>query len=63
MAHTHSQHLEALFNTLQSNLTKTQQEVKQLSANVATINTTMRSSMEEIKQDLTTHIESIISML
>jgi peptidoglycan hydrolase CwlO-like protein len=41
MAHTHSQELEARFNTLQSNLTETQQEVKQLSANVVAINTTM----------------------
>ena len=63
MAHTHSQDLEACFNTLQSGLIETQQEVKQLSANVATINTTMHSSMEEIKQDLTTYIESVILML
>jgi hypothetical protein len=41
MAHTRSQDLEARFNTLQSSLIKTQQEVKQLSANVAAINTTM----------------------
>jgi hypothetical protein len=46
MAHTRSQDLEARFNTLQSGLLETQQEVKQLSANVATINTTMQSSME-----------------
>jgi wobble nucleotide-excising tRNase len=54
MAHTHSQYLEARFNTLQSNINDTQQEVKQISANVVAINTTMQSSMEEIKQDLTT---------
>jgi hypothetical protein len=41
MAHTHSQDLKAHFNTLQSNFTETQQEVKQLSANVVAINTTM----------------------
>jgi hypothetical protein len=63
MAHTHSQDLEAHFNTLQSSLTETQQEVKQLSANVAAINTTMQSSMEEIKQDLTTQLESVFSSL
>jgi hypothetical protein len=63
MAHTRSQDLEARFNTLQSGLIETQQEVKQLSANVATINTTMQSSMEEIKQDLTTHLESVFSAL
>jgi hypothetical protein len=45
MAHTRSQDLEARFNTLQSGLLETQQEVKQLSANVTTINTTMQSSM------------------
>jgi hypothetical protein len=63
MAHTHSQDLEARFNTLQSGLIETQQEVKQLSANVAAINTTMQSSMEEIKQDLTTQLESVFSTL
>ena len=52
MAHTRSQELEARFNTLQSSLIETQQEVKQLSANVAAINTTMQSSRKEIKQDL-----------
>jgi hypothetical protein len=54
MAHTRSQDLEARFNTLQSGLIETQQEVKQLSANVAAINTTMQSSIGEIKQDLNT---------
>jgi hypothetical protein len=54
MAHTCSQELEARFNTLQSNFTETQQEVKQLSANVVAPNTSMQSSIEEIKQDLTT---------
>jgi wobble nucleotide-excising tRNase len=58
MAHTRSQDLEARFNTLQSNFTETQQEVKQLSANVVAINTTMQSSIaasiEELKQDMTT---------
>jgi hypothetical protein len=63
MAHTRSQDLEARFNTLQSSLTETQQEVKQLSANVVAINTTMQSSMEEIKQDLTTQLESVFSTL
>jgi hypothetical protein len=63
MAHTHSQDLEARFNTLQSGLIETQQEVKQLSANVTTINTTMQSSMGEIKQDLTTHLESVFLAL
>jgi hypothetical protein len=63
MAHTRSQDLEARFNTLQSSLTETQQEVKQLSANVSTINTTIQSSKEEIKQDLTTKLEFVFSTL
>ena len=50
MAHTHRQDLEAHFTTLQSNFIETQQEVRQLSANVLTINRTMQSSMEEIKK-------------
>jgi wobble nucleotide-excising tRNase len=58
MAHTRSQDLEAHFNTLQYNFTKTQQEVKQISANVASINTSIQSSIiasiEELKQDMTT---------
>jgi hypothetical protein len=54
MDHTRSQYLEDHFNTLQSGLIETQQKVKQLSVNVVTINTTMQSSMGEIKKDLTT---------
>jgi hypothetical protein len=71
MAHTHSQDLEARFNTLQSGFLETQKEVKQLSATVAsidssinaTINTTMQSSMEEVKQELTTQLESVFASL
>jgi hypothetical protein len=63
MAHTRSQDLESHFNTLQSGLIETQQEVKQLNANVSSINTTMQSSMGEIKQDLTTQLESVFSAL
>jgi hypothetical protein len=63
MAHTHSQDLEACFNTLQSGLIETQQEVKQCSANLSSINTTMQSSMGEIKKDLTTQLESVFSAL
>jgi hypothetical protein len=55
--------LEARSNTLQSSLIETQQEVKQLGANVSTINTTMQSSMEEIKLDLTTQLEYVFSSL
>jgi hypothetical protein len=71
MAHTHSQDLEARFNTLQSNFTETQQEVRQLSANIATINKNMHSSIaasieelkEHLKQDITTQLESIALMI
>jgi hypothetical protein len=71
MAHTHSQDLEAHFNTLQSNFTETQQEVRQLSANIATINQNMHSSIaasikkiqENLKQDMTTHLEYVVSMI
>jgi phage-related minor tail protein len=71
MAHTYSQNLEARFNTLQSNFTETQQEVRHLSANIATINKNMHSSIttsieelkEDIKQDITTQLESIASMI
>jgi hypothetical protein len=63
MAHTRRQDLESHFNTLQFGLLETQQEVKQLSANISTINTTMQSSMGEIKQDLTTELESVFSAL
>jgi hypothetical protein len=71
MAHTRSQDLETCFNTLQSGFLETQKEVKQLSANVAsidssintTINTIMQSSMEEVKQELTTQLESVFASL
>jgi hypothetical protein len=71
MAHTRSQDLEARFNTLQSGFLETQKEVKQLSSNVAsidssinaTIKTTIQSSMEEVKQELTTQLESVFASL
>jgi wobble nucleotide-excising tRNase len=62
MAHTRSQDLEARFTTLHSNFTETQQEMRQLSANISTINQNMYSSIvasimelkQELKQDITT---------
>jgi hypothetical protein len=71
MAHTCSQDLEAHFNTLQSNFTETQQEVRQLSANISTINKNMHSSIAalieelkaDLKQDITTQLESLASMI
>jgi hypothetical protein len=71
MAHTRSQDLETRFNTLQSGFLETQEEVKQLSATVAsidsfintTINTTMQSSVEEVQQEMTTQLESVFASL
>jgi hypothetical protein len=71
MAHTHSQELESRFNTLQSSFLETQKEVKQLSATIAsrdtsintTINASVQSSMEEVKQELTTQLESVFASL
>jgi hypothetical protein len=67
MGHTRSQDLEARFNTLQSNFTETQQKVKQLNANIATININMQSpiaaSVEVLKQDMATQLESVVSMI
>jgi hypothetical protein len=63
--------LEAHFNTLHSNFIETQQEVRQLSANIATINKNMHSSIvasieelkQDLKQDITTHLESVTMMI
>jgi hypothetical protein len=71
MAHTRSQDLEAHFNTLQFNVTKNQQEVRHLNANIATINKNIHSSIvasieelkEDVKQDITTQLESVASMI
>jgi hypothetical protein len=71
MAHTRSQDLEARFTTLHSNFKETQQEVRQLSANIATINQKMHSSIltsiveleQELKQDITTQLESVATMI
>jgi hypothetical protein len=67
MAHTHSQDLEAHFNSLHTNFTETQQEVRQLSANIDTINKNMHSSIgakiKDLKKDLDTHLESFTTMI
>jgi hypothetical protein len=63
--------LEARFNTLHSNFTETQQEVRQLSANISTINKNMSSSIttsieelnQDLKQDITTQLESVTMMI
>jgi hypothetical protein len=52
---------------LQSGFLETQKEVKQLSSTVASIdtsiNTTIQSSMEEVKQKLITQLESVFASL
>jgi hypothetical protein len=62
MAHTRNQELESRFNTLQSGLLETQQEVQQLSATIASrdasmnasVNVAVQSAMAEVKHELTT---------
>jgi hypothetical protein len=66
MAHTCSQDLEAQFNTWHSNFIETQQEVRQINANILSINKNMHSSIaalvatsieelrHELKQEITT---------
>jgi hypothetical protein len=75
MAHTRSQELESRFNTLHSSFLETQQEVQQLSAIIASrdtsINTTINASvnavvqftMAEVKHELTTQLESVFASL
>jgi peptidoglycan hydrolase CwlO-like protein len=71
MAHTSSQDMDARFNALHSNFTKTQQEVRHLNVNIATANKKMHSSInakiedlkQDLKQDLYTHIESFTTMI
>ena len=71
MAHTRNQELESRFNTLQSSLLETQQEVQQLSATIAShdasmnasVNVTVQSAMAEVKHELTAQLESIFASL
>jgi hypothetical protein len=46
MAHTRNQELESPFNTLQHGLLETQQEVKQLSATIASRDASMNASIQ-----------------
>ena len=71
MAHACNQELESHFNTLQSGLLETQQEVQQLSATIASrdasmnasIHVAVQSAMVEVKHELTTQIESVFASL
>jgi 1-aminocyclopropane-1-carboxylate deaminase/D-cysteine desulfhydrase-like pyridoxal-dependent ACC family enzyme len=71
MAHTRSQELDSRFNTLEYGFLKTQQEVQQLSATIASrdasinasinasVNVAMQSAMAEVKHEL----ESVFASL
>jgi hypothetical protein len=48
MAHTRNQELESRFNTLQSGLLETQQEVQQLSATIASRDASMNASVNVV---------------
>jgi uncharacterized protein YlxW (UPF0749 family) len=67
MAHTHSQDLEAHLNTLSSDFSMAQKELRQLNANISTINSSMNSTidskMEALKQDMEIQLESFVSQL
>jgi hypothetical protein len=71
MARTHSQELDSRFNTLQSGFLETQQEVKQLSATIASrdasinasVNVVVQSAMAEVKHELATQLESVFASL
>ena len=75
MAHTRSQEHESCLNTLEAGFLKTQQEVKQLSATIASsdasinasinasVNVAMKSAMAEVKQELETGVVSICTKL
>jgi hypothetical protein len=62
MVHTRSQDLEAHINTLKYNFIETQQEVGQLSAN-KNMHSSIAASTEELKQNITTHLESVSMMI
>jgi hypothetical protein len=75
MAHTRSQEHESHLNTLEAGFLKTQQEVQQLSATIASrdaainasinasVNVAMQSAMAEVRQELETIVVSIYTKL
>jgi hypothetical protein len=75
MAHTRSQEQESHFNTLESGFLKTQQEVQQLSATLASrdasinasinasVNVVVQSAMEEVKHKLESVFVSLCTKL
>jgi hypothetical protein len=71
MAHTRNQELESRFNTLQSGLLETQQEVQQLSATIASrdasmnasVHVAVQSTMEEVKNELESVVVALCTKL
>jgi hypothetical protein len=75
MAHTRSQELDSHFNTLESGFLKTQQEVQQLSATIASrdasinasinasVNVAVQSAMAEVKHELESVFVSLCTKL
>jgi hypothetical protein len=71
MAHTRNQELESRFNTLQSGLLETQQEVQQLSATIASrdasmnasVHVAMQSTMAEVKNELESVVVALCTKL
>jgi hypothetical protein len=71
MAHTRNQELESRFNTLQSGLLETQQEVQQLSATIASrdasmnasVHVAVQSAMAEVKNELESVIVALCTKL
>jgi hypothetical protein len=71
MAHTCSQEIESLLNTLQYSFLETQQEVQQLSATIAShdasinasVNVVVQSAMVEFKHVLITQLEFVFASL
>jgi hypothetical protein len=71
MAHTRSQELDSRFNTLESGFLKTQQEVQQLSATIASrdasinasVNVAVQSAMAEVKHELESVFVSLCTKL
>jgi hypothetical protein len=75
MAHTHGQELDSRINTLEFGFLKTQQEVKQLSATIASrdasinasittsINVVVQSAMAEVKNELESVVVSLYTRL
>jgi hypothetical protein len=71
MAHTRNQELESRFNTLQSGLLETQQEVQQLSATIASrdasmnafVHVAVQSAMAEVKNEFESVVVALCTKL